>query len=894
MRVIYLARCIVVCSFTILIASCVPFIKWEIQSHLASRPYASTFETATDQNWTALAGIGQARVLVDVPATAITPILTTELKKAIAKIRISGGWAVSPSGEPTIEFLEGAIRVTQSTNLTNSRWGETSVALVVDGIPHLNNDALIVDTGLAQVRVESLSPFGFHLPGVIDSEVSKALDASLDNLNSLMPSVTIPATLPPDLVQQGLGKSAILVTQAAVAVMLGTSGGTRPRGKSYTADFLSVAREVYAGYVPGSNVIAAVNQTQDFSASAEQARAQAVAANLATVGMMMGVSPGSDLSKIGTGSVSSAVLVSASSDWLCDQLRAGVLAAIAKFQSPGIKLTIPPEQVSVKIADGAVEAAAGGTAAFLNDTVTVQFSVVMWAVVQPSADGMQARYLLRDLKIESVSVKWDGRVQGFKVPYESALGSLAAAFIGTLPTSDFPIPNLPIDIKATTDQNFTLIFTSQTVPEVSFLGRAVLLSPRRVDILVVPKLGARQPISVPPAPVAASGQYEALEFLMEKAETFLNGSLATQKLAIYAAKPALASLVTSLFAALNPYVEAQIAAAPKFGPIDVKALPGNGTCNAPCQQVSSCGDIGSCKINVCSEVVTGTVCNTICPQFVPGCNKICNPIKQLVCHSNPDNDCLNRVNSCVSSVGTCAAAWGSGLEATCRVALTALNGAGFNGLMTLSGSVSAAVAGVTQKNAQIKVPGDLSSLDLLLVASAQGTIGATMHIEWKQFGTLLLCPSGNLSGSFSAVAPVQPVTLHANLEWKGGTTAPLVGVATPNDISVDIRASEPPIQTLVRSNPALLTCTLGQTVVGLGLLSVPHVTQDLLASALRGVLGDKNGAIAAAVIDGRYTYTGHLSPISFTIPSVKSGLAGQTIEAFPALTPLALSMSTTQ
>lgn len=198
------------------------------------------------------------------------------------------------------------------------------------------------------------------------------------------------------------------------------------------------------------------------------------------------------------------------------------------------------------------------------------------------------------------------------------------------------------------------------------------------------------------------------------------------------------------------------------------------------------------------------------------------------------------------------------------------------------------VAGRTNPGASLVISPDLAGIDLAVAVSAAARVAGNVHINWTDFGNLLMCPSGTLSGTFDLAVTLDQPSIHAGLTWSGGGDKALHGVASLGKVRVQAVASEPPIRTLARQNPGLLTCAAGQLVTGLAVLAAPQLTEDLLASGLRKLLGDNNN-VAAALIDGQFLREDEVAPFEFDLPAAEIGLAGGTLTAFPKLTPAALS-----
>ena len=131
------------------------------------------------------------------------------------------------------------------------------------------------------------------------------------------------------------------------------------------------------------------------------------------------------------------------------------------------------------------------------------------------------------------------------------------------------------------------------------------------------------------------------------------------------------------------------------------------------------------------------------------------------------------------------------------------------------------------------------------------------------------------------------VTLPTTLTWLDGGEKGLKLTVAPASTKIELAASESPLVTLAKSNPGLLSCGLGQAVVGLSLLAAPSITQDLIAGAIRKA-EKKDDSTTAAIIDGKYTQTVDVKPIDVVIPGMGFQLNGKDVRMLPKLTSEAL------
>lgn len=866
--------------------------KLALQYKLGSLPFATIAAESAQSNARSLANIGEPRILVDVPADAAVPILVVELKRALESAERPEGWEITAVNDPSVTFQAHALRVRQKLTIANPEWGTAELHVAADAVPSYENEKLTVRTALADTEIDSVDVKGFHIPWLMTSSVEAAVLVSLGNINKKMPSFVIPVGLPDSLVEAGVTRTALLVGSEGVSVMLGTEGTNPANSGDYKSNFVATAKRLYPDYKPGSGVIASGRGDKDLTAETESMRRDSITVNLEAAQGILGINEIADPSSVDQSAISNAVLVSVSPSWLEEKIRQQAFAAIKNINGD-ITLSIPDDGIAAKVIDGAIEVSAKGKAGFMGERLTVDFSAVAWASINPSSDGFEARFALRELRISTVSIAWEGRESAFHVPYDASLGSLITQFVETASSINIALPKVPIAFKAPEGGAFRLV-VSETVPTLQLEGRSVFLSPRRVLVLASPKVTSAQSVVSPGVTLALMGdQFSRFAALMEKVEELMGGP-SNAKMGIMVAKPSLANMIENAFAAINPRIEAAIKSSETSDAGEIQAIPGNASCGNPCASTSSCGNLRGCTIDVCRDVVVEGACRTFCPggRWNPICREVCDRATQRVCGTETDNSCVGRINQCLVGVAQCTTAWASGLQATCEAALAMIRGTDFTGFAKVRSAVAVDASGETHNDARLQIADDLSAIDLSLVLAARAKVDASVDITWTDFGNLLICPSGKLNGTFNFAIPEERKEVHADLSWNGGGDAPLVASITPGKLKLTVKASEPPLQTLVKSNPGLLTCTLGSTIVGLGAAAMPKITRELVADTLRGLIKGDNGQIAAALIDGVYSREEEFSGIEFAFPDVTFPLLDETITVRPSMSDASLILST--
>lgn len=910
--------CVVAIVAAVLLAA-PSLIAWQLERHLGARPLNQLLEEAARDNANALLALDKPLVLADIPTEVPQKSIAQVLTDAAANLELQGGWRAKLRNAPTVSFLANTVRARASLDVANVGIGTAALEVSVDAIPHLKEQNVVFELALTSAAVEHVSLHGVALPWPVPQVLTDAVQKSLDAINTRLKPVVIAAKVPPKYLS-GTPAAAILVNRDAIAVLVGTRLATPKPSLSgkYEDDFIAAARRISPDYRPGTGLIAIAPSENLLPDTSEALRASAVAVNLAMTEALFGIDHSVEPGKINS-DLSQLLVASISADHFEREMEriirnalatesAGILQpAIHIVPANGIELTIKPEDIKAKTIEGALEVVAKGSAKFLDGDVTIDFTLTAWGVLDPSDAGLRARYAVRNFQIHKINANWKDQNVEIKVDHADALASFILSRVKALPVTTLTIP--AIAPKLPKPEGDVQIRFQDTNAKIELTGRATLLSPQRVIILSMPVITNKIAV-IPGTPVVADlhsalpptlatlkipatnpANYPRLKDLFQIAHRKVFANMTLDAMDVGMTRPGLARLMNTYWEFLRPAIHANVSYKNDLTPTEIPAIPGSATCASTCTAAEACGNVAGCKIRVCQTGLRAA-CRSLCPGGFLGrvnpCVAACDRKADQVCNERDDNECIGRVNSCVTGAGACLAAWTSGLRATCEIAMHAMEAANFKGLAKVSGGATADVAGQTMSELKLAIAPDLSSAGLRGDAIARAKASGSLHIVWTDFGNLLLCTSGTLSAKFDIAAPKQSVGIATSIAWSGGGDTPLKATLTPAKAEVRLTAAEPPLATLVKSNPGLLTCGLGHAVVGLSVVTTPKITQDLLAAALRKFVKDDTGEIIAAVIDGNYKLKLDIKPITFELPSLQYQLSGQNTELKPRLTAEAL------
>lgn len=861
--------------------------KSYLEKELGQRKFADVLKDAEANNRAALSKLGKAEILVDVPASAVTGGLQEEIKAAVALLKPSGGWHVELEGSPTVSFHPHALRAIARLKLSNPDIATVVLDASVDAVPAIKGSELQITSTVSGASIHSAKAYGFRLPGAVTSLAQKAINESLDALSTGIPIQRTPLHLPPQLMAAAKASPAMLVGTGGIAGLLGAGTQSPAKtGGTYSDAFIKEAKDILPNYSIGQGVIAVRPAGTPFVEASNKARDESAAQNLQHFQASLLIDGSVPVEGVPADKFSKAILLAADAKWFSGEMKQVVLNALSKIKPDKIKLDVKPENVSVTMGEGLAEARASASALFADGKLKVDFEATAWAFLKPHPTGLEASYAIRQLRVTGVAVNWADRSTSLSIPYQDALGQVASLFIGELPKSLLVVPTVPIKADVGKDKKFKL---STKVPavDIAFIGRAAVISPKRVVVVAVPTLDNPPPF--PPTMPVAAGQLQRLLGLADRAYNEVVGIAQRDSLALNVPKPVLAALLETAWKRFDPVLNASHHDEDTFDPDEIKLIPGDASCGSACQRIEQCGDIAHCKIDVCRDVVAGQVCNTFCPggPLNPLCRLVCKPITNRICGKEDDRGCLDRVGACISNTTECAARWTSGFQPICEAALSVIKKNDAGGLAKVSGGTKIDASGTTLGGSALKVSPKLDALEVGLTAGGSARVDAYLDIRFTDFGNLLLCPSGRLSGKFDFTAGLGSTPLRSNIGWtkveKGLRASLRFGEA-----AVNIAAKEPPLVSLVTQNPALLSCSLGQAVVGLSVIAFPRITRDLVADLLRKTLGKKNGPIAGAIIDGRYTYKGDVPEVHLDISAREIKLFGKNMALEPRMEPKAI------
>ncbi|MBY2941872.1 hypothetical protein HF264_19590 [Rhizobium leguminosarum] len=860
--------------------------KYYLEKELGQLSFSDVVREAEAANRTSLGKISTPEILLDIPATALIAALHDEFQKAVNLADLGKDWKATLVGEPGISFHPNAIRAVAQLRISNDAIATATVDAQLDLIPSVEGNELVAVPYVSALSLTDVDTHGIRLPTFVASQLNDVIGKSLDALNTKVPKQRVPIDLPLKLLEKAKAQPALLVASNAVAILLGTSADqTSEVSGPYTDEFIKKAREVLPDYVPGVGVIAVRPSASPLNGATDAMRDNAAAANLAALETTLQIDGTQSVESIDPSVFANLVMLKIDGRYFEKRLREIAVQAIRDINTPGVAIDVKPENVKVSLKEGVVEASATGSAALADGKLSVDFELTAWGVLRPSLVGLVASYAPREIKVKGVKAAWGSGAATLAIPFEQALGDVVARFIEKLPDAPLNIPGVPLEVKTNGDGDFKLV-TKEPALSLSFTGRAVAITPDRVVLLSVPSLNGDTAIG---ETAAQPGQLSRLLALAEKAYKRYAPSQDPDDVSLIVAKPGFAGLLQDAWIKLDPSVSIAHQSRDEFDAGEIQVIPGNASCGNPCKGVETCGNILSCNVDICRDVVVGQACNTICPGFIPVCRDICRDVTRNICHVESDGGCLDTINTCVSEATQCTAAWGSGLQASCEVALGIIKATDTTGLAKLSGGNTLDASAATVAGSRLTVAPDLSSLDLAVDASGTAHVDAWLDITWTDFGNLFVCPSGRLEVKLDVAASVGS-PLRSAIGWEQNGDA-LRGTFTLDKVTVEARASEGPLGKLITSNPGMLTCGLGQSIVGLSVVSLPKLTQDLLANAIRSAGGNSDGAkLAAAIIDGYYKYEGTVPPTAFDIPATEVDIVGQKAKLVPHMSDKAVVM----
>jgi hypothetical protein len=289
---------------------------------------------------------------------------------------------------------------------------------------------------------------------------------------------------------------------------------------------------------------------------------------------------------LGAEAFSSALLVSVSPEWFSEQLHSVLVNIVAKAAPKDVKVNVRPEDIIVRLLDGAAEVTVSGSASFAKDALKADFTLTAWATLHPQPGGVVAEYAPRRIEVRQVSINWNGRETALKVPYSDALGELLTNILGELPKTPITIPSVPLKFNLPEQKAFRVLL-NDTKSELRLQGRSVILSPRRILVLAAEAL-TDMPEPTPPAEKPGDGQFQRLEAIATKGENPLTGDKVADQAALIVGKPGLAALMGKTWQTLDPHIVAHYVDETKFDAGKIKLIPADASCGNACQHAESC------------------------------------------------------------------------------------------------------------------------------------------------------------------------------------------------------------------------------------------------------------------------------------------------------------------
>ena len=865
--------------------------KYYLEGELGKRSFSDVVKEADAGNRRALGQIKSAEILVDIPAESITAALGDELQKAANLAELGSGWTAEFLSRPVISFHPSAIRANTLLKLSSDDVGAATIDIQLDIIPSIQKNELIAVPYVTALSLSKVDISGIRLPGWVADKLSDVIDKALEALNTRVPKQRIAIQLPEKLLQSAQAKPAILVVNDAVAALLGEgTEATREIDGAYSDEFIKLAKTVLPSYLPGEGVIAVRPSGSPLIDVTESMRDEAAAANLAALESILGIQQSTKPEEL-TFPANPVVMVTAEARYFSRRLKDIAVKAISEIEVDEVVIDVKPENVSVVLKEGVVEASASGTAALVNGKLSIDFSLTAWGVLRPGPDGLVASYAPREIRVSSVRVAWADRGTTLSVPYNTALGDVVARFIENLPDSPLDVPGIPLNIASEDKGDFKLHTQSPSLL-LSLSGRAVAITSDRVSVFALATFEGKT--GGPPQRDPSPDQLQRLTALSVSLHHALVGKDNLDSLLLAIPKAGFAALLETAWVKLNPTVSLTHQSMDTFDAGEINIIPGDASCGNPCKGVNECGKITDCTRHICTTVVVDGACHTFCPggRWNPICREVCDRVSREVCHDESDNGCISRIQGCSEEVAKCTTTWGSGLQASCEIALKSIKMTDKTGIAKLKGGVAVDASATTVAGSRLVVAPDLTEISLAIDAGGVAGIDTWLDITWTDWGNLFLCPSGRLSLHLDVAARLATSPLTSELRWEPVGSV-LKGTFFLGNVSVIAQSSEGPLGELIKSNPGLLTCSLGQTIVGLTAIALPRFTQELLADSIRAAAnGNEEAEIAAAIIDGRYQYEGEIPSAFFKVPPMDVMLLEETVRINPDLSESAIILGT--
>ena len=866
-------------------------VAQQLREALGARSYPQVLSEAEKDNDAALSRL-QPRVLVDVPAEPVIDLVRSKLVKSASDLPPVKGAKIELASDPSITLLSHALRAAAHGRIRHPEWGEIDLKLQIDAVPKVRDGSIVITPVITHAELRSISPFGFRLPSVATSLLERIVVDSLEALSNRFDPVVLPLKIPDQIVAAVGGSPALLVTDKSVAALLGTDDHPQGHaGADYASRFVAAARTVLDGYEPGQGVVAFASggrmQGDTLADASNALRDQAVAENLAAAERTLLITSATDPATLTTAAFAPTTLLSISPGWFSRQLKEKIGQVIAGLSPDGVALSISPDDVSVGIVEGAIEASVAGTAAFNDGVLKIDFALKAWATAHPEPGGIVVRYRPRSVEIRRLLVGWAGRETMITVSYGDALGDILNRIIGDLPKYPVAVPPLPLKFKVPDLGAFKLVL-KDTSSKVHLLGRSILVSPRRVSVLSAVALSAAAEPGYPAAKPSA-GQFRRLEAIVERGEALLRaGDETRDKASLFIGKAGLASLMDKTWTTLDPYIHGDHRDEMMFDAGEINLIPPDASCGHSCEDAARCGNPRACFSRVCREVVRYHWVFVGAAGLNPFGRRVLREIRETVCPEVEDAECSLNTGRCLSTANECMTRWATGIQPTCMASLALINRTNFRGLARVSGNVSVDASGQTFPNARLVVAPDLGRADLAVRVSGRANVRAQVDVAFRDFGRLFHCPDGRLSANVQFTGSLSDPKLSATIAWTGGGDGSLTAKIVPASPTVQISSGEPPIVALARDNPGLLLCGPARgaiaAIVGLSIVSTPRLTRELLANSIRQAIPGDRGALAAALFDGQYRFTPPVAPVEFTIPTVPIDVLSSSVTLSPRMT----------
>jgi uncharacterized Zn-binding protein involved in type VI secretion len=626
-------------------------------------------------------------------------------------------------------------------------------------------------------------------------------------------------------------------------------------------------------------------------------RLAALQQNLSVAEAMLSLSRTDEPSVINQQRVSGLALFTAESRYVSDRLKAAILKAADDLNKKGlVRIVIPRDQLQTSIVEGAILVRTPLAVVFPADGAKVEISLGFWTTIAPHERGLKSQYLVCEFVIHQIAPLEGPQPDGSKSldlskPYYKKVEQAKNDFFSLLPETIIDIPPISIGASQVNQGDVKVSFKSQ--PTLALAGRAFLLSRKRVMVMGLP--AGDVSLAVQKVDVLEEGQKRLVE-VFGRTEDLLTGiPNFNDQAALVVARPALAAVVERAWRSLDPKFTMSKSDKYELPLTDVELIPANARCVSPCSALESCSGGVDCGVVLC-RTVPNLACRAACPPALPldpvsqeirdRCVSKCEDLLECSGHNDGNQDCGSVVDQCKSTAMACISRWTSGQQFICEEVTRALLKLDYTRIAEIKGTAPYSIVAESD-GTELTIDSQLRSGKMSIRLAAVAHLYPKFDLRYVQFGEYLLCVDGKFGGEFQLTASQQIVSAGAAFSWEASSEA-LKGNIAFGKVAFFAQTAEPPLEALIRQNPKLLQCGVTAPIVGLAMVSVPRITREGIASAIRHNSGSGNSQLVAAIIDGGFSYEVQPPAISVSLGSITVEVIGKPIALKPSLTDLSL------